>query len=75
MKRMNITEIKNHFHKCVREVETGKDIGVCRRNVLVAHLTATKYRQHSSNKTRLGCGRHTVIFSLDLTEPMITLTD
>lgn len=38
MKQVNIAEIKDHFPDYLKDVEAGNDVGICRRNVLVAVL-------------------------------------
>jgi antitoxin (DNA-binding transcriptional repressor) of toxin-antitoxin stability system len=75
MKQANVAEIKQHLSDYLKEVEAGNDVGICRRNVLVARLTAVPNDQPAINKTRLGCGRGTVTFMADLTEPLISPSD
>lgn len=75
MKQVNIAEIKDHLSDYLRDVEEGNDVGICRRNVLIARLTAMRDATPKQNKTRLGCGRGTVTFMDDLTEPLIPLSD
>jgi antitoxin (DNA-binding transcriptional repressor) of toxin-antitoxin stability system len=74
MKQVNIAEIKDHFSDYLKDVEAGNEVGICRRNVLVARLTAAHEKVPERNKTRLGCGSGTVTFMADLTEPMIPLS-
>jgi antitoxin (DNA-binding transcriptional repressor) of toxin-antitoxin stability system len=75
MKQVNIAEIKQHLSDYLKDVEAGNDIGICRRNILVAWLTAVPNDQPAINKTRLGCGQGTVTFMADLTEPLIPPSD
>jgi antitoxin (DNA-binding transcriptional repressor) of toxin-antitoxin stability system len=72
MKRVNITEIKRHLSDYLKDVEARNDVGICRRNILVARMTAVPNDQPVINKTQLGCGRGTVTFMADLTEPLIS---
>jgi antitoxin (DNA-binding transcriptional repressor) of toxin-antitoxin stability system len=72
MKQVNIAEIKHHLSDYLKDVEAGNDVGICRRNILVARLTAVPNDQPAVNKTQLGCGKGTVIFMADLTEPLIS---
>jgi antitoxin (DNA-binding transcriptional repressor) of toxin-antitoxin stability system len=72
MKRVNITEIRHHLSDYLKDVEAGNDVGICRRNICVARLTAVPNDQPAINKTQLGCGRGTVTFMADLTEPLIS---
>jgi antitoxin (DNA-binding transcriptional repressor) of toxin-antitoxin stability system len=75
MKQVNVAEIKDHFSDYLKDVEAGDDVGICRRNVLVARLTAAKAQPPQPNKTTLGCGQGTVKFMSDLTEPIIESSD
>jgi antitoxin (DNA-binding transcriptional repressor) of toxin-antitoxin stability system len=75
MKKANIAKIKQHLSDYLKDVEAGYDVGICRRNILVARLTAVPNAQPAINKTRLGCGRGTVTFMADLTESLIPLSD
>jgi len=75
MKTVNIAEIKDHFSDYLKDVEGGNDIGICRRNVLIARLTAVHEEPSETNRTRLGCGRGTVTFMADLTEPQLPPSD
>ena len=76
MKLVNIAEIKEHLSDYLKEVESGNDIGICRRNIPIARLVAAHPAGAAvSNRTKLGCGRGTVNVSGDLTEPMMPATD
>jgi antitoxin (DNA-binding transcriptional repressor) of toxin-antitoxin stability system len=75
MKQVNVADIKNHFSDYLNDVEKGNDVGICRRNILVARLTAAHEKTPAPNKTCLGCGRGTVVSMDDLTEPLIPTTD
>jgi antitoxin (DNA-binding transcriptional repressor) of toxin-antitoxin stability system len=72
MKQVNVAEIKSHFSDYLKDVEAGNEIGICRRNILVARPTAAEKKPFESNKTQLGCGRGTVKFSADFTEPLVS---
>jgi antitoxin (DNA-binding transcriptional repressor) of toxin-antitoxin stability system len=75
MKQINVAEFKDHFSDYLKDVEAGNDVGICRRNVLIAKLTAACAQPQQPNKTMLGCGRGTDAFMADLTEPLITPSD
>ena len=66
---LNIAELKGHLGEYISRAEKGEEIGVCRRNRIVAKLqpVATPHK----NRTRLGTGRGTVVIRGDLTEPLI----
>ena len=70
----NIAELKNHLTEYLREVDKGSEVGICRRNVLVARISPVK-TQLKKNRTRLGCGRGTARILGDLTEPLIPERD
>lgn len=70
----NIATIKNHFTEYLRKVARGEEVGVCRRNVLVARIRAVEGKT-GPNRTRLGRGKATVIRSTDLTSPMMPVSD
>jgi antitoxin (DNA-binding transcriptional repressor) of toxin-antitoxin stability system len=70
----NIAEVKNHFTEYLRKVSSGNEIGICKRNVLIARITGTIPKKNR-NKTKLGCGRGSVTVTGDLTAPMIPEND
>ncbi len=69
MIKKNIADLKNHFSDMISKVEEGSEIQVCRRNIPVAEIRPI--RKTVRNRTKLGCGRNSVIVDGDLTEPLI----
>ena len=67
MTTTNIAEIKNHFSRYLKVVMNGETIVVCKRNLAVAKIIPVKAKV--ANKTKLGCGRESVVINTDLTEP------
>jgi prevent-host-death family protein len=70
MKVANIAEFKNNLSKILADVEQGEVVEIRKRNVPIAHLMPFESRQRV-NRTKLGCGRRSVVVKGDLTEPMV----
>lgn len=73
MKIANIADLKNHLSQFISLVENGEEIEVRRRNIPIAKVVPIKKRK--KNKTILGCGKDSVKYKGDLTEPLIPLED
>ncbi|MBN1961466.1 MAG: type II toxin-antitoxin system prevent-host-death family antitoxin [Deltaproteobacteria bacterium] len=71
MKQVNIAELKDHFSDYLKEVAMGVEVGICKRNILIARLVSANEKKDFVNKTKLGCGRNSVVYQGDLTEPII----
>lgn len=69
MTTANIAEIKNHLSRYLKLVGMGEPVQICKRNVAIARLVPVEIKE--SNKTRLGCGKGSVLIKGDLTEPAI----
>lgn len=74
MKSANIAEFKDHLGKYLAIVEQGESVQLCRRNVPLALIIPAR-RETTVNKTRLGCGKGSVVIETDLTEPVFSLED
>lgn len=70
----NIAEVKNHLTEYLRKVSSGNEVGICKRNVLIARIIGAMPKK-SRNKTKLGCGHASVTVTGDLTAPMIPESD
>jgi len=70
MKVANIAEFKNSLSKILADVEKGEVIEIRKRNVPIARLVPLQSGERV-NRTRLGCGRGSVVVQGDLTEPMM----
>ena len=74
MKEANIADLKNNLSYYISLVEEGEEIEVRRRNKPIARIISVA--ADSPNKTVIGCGIGTVVFSEeDLTEPLIPESD
>lgn len=63
----NIAEFKNRLSEFLHRVEQGKSVEICKRNVPIARIVPIGPPQ--ANKTKLGCGRDTIVIEGDVTEP------
>ena len=73
MTTANIAELKSHFSRYLNLVEHGEPVQICKRNVAVAQIVPITAKK--KNKTKLDCGKGTVVVHGDLTEPAIDSTD
>ena len=73
MTTANIAEIKSHFSRYLSLVEKGESVQVCKRNVAIAQIVPLNTKK--KNKTKLDCGRGTVVVHGDLTEPAMDTAD
>ncbi|MBN2013026.1 type II toxin-antitoxin system Phd/YefM family antitoxin [candidate division KSB1 bacterium] len=73
MKTTNISEFKNHFNRFISIVENGKEMEVLRKDIPIARIIPVTRKR--KNNTILGCGKGSVKYNVDLTQPFIPLND
>lgn len=73
MTTANIAELKSHLSRYLNLVERGEPVQICKRNVAVAQIVPLAAKK--KNKTRLDCGKGTVVVHGDLTEPTMDSAD
>jgi antitoxin (DNA-binding transcriptional repressor) of toxin-antitoxin stability system len=74
MKSVNTADFKNKMGQYPAFVEKGGKTQICRRNVPLAIIVPAQ-QAPSENKTRLGCGKGSVVVKTDLTEPALASED
>lgn len=67
---VNVAELKGHIGSYIDRVAKGEEVGVCRRNKLVAKLEPISPPKR--NRTKLGRGKGTATIHGDLTDSLIS---
>ena len=69
MKKTSVAALRSQLSALLDLVEKGKEVEIQRRNVSIAKIVPIK--RVEQNKTILGCGKGTVKFQGDVTEPVM----
>jgi prevent-host-death family protein len=69
MKKVSVSDLRNHLRSLLADVAKGEELEVCKHNRPFARIVATTAKPR--NRTKPGCGRGTCRILGDLTEPLI----
>ncbi len=70
MKKTSVASLRSHLSAFLDRVEKGEEVEIQKRNVSIAKIVPIK--RVDQNKTSLGCGKGSVKFLGDVTEPVMT---
>lgn len=73
MKSANIGELRANLSELLERATAGEEIEIRKRNVPIARIVPIA--KPTPNRTRLGCGRGSVVIRADLTEPAWSAED